>query len=109
VNQPGERKRAVGYVRVSSAEQALGLSLESQEQKIREWCDFKGYELIEMFREEQSAYTDNIAKRPAFRSLLERLPELRADVVVVFSLDRWARSLVVATQSFSRMAELGID
>ena len=109
MNQPGERKRAVGYVRVSSAEQALGLSLESQEQKIREWCDFKGYELIEMFREEQSAYTDNIAKRPAFRSLLERLPELRADVVVVFSLDRWARSLVVATQSFSRMAELGID
>jgi site-specific DNA recombinase len=109
VSQPSERKTAVGYVRVSSDEQAEGLSLESQESKIREWCDRKDFGLIATFRDEgESAYTDDIAKRPGFRDLLDRLPVLMPTVVVVFSLDRWARSLVVASESFRRMSALGI-
>lgn len=46
MNQPNERKTAVAYVRVSSDEQAEGLSIESQEDKIREWCERKGFDLV---------------------------------------------------------------
>ena len=108
-SQPEERKTAVAYVRVSSDEQVEGLSLESQEDKIREWCARKGFDLAAIFRDEgESAYTDDIAKRSGFRDLLDRLPVLMPAVAVVFSLDRWARSLVVASESFRRMSALGI-
>jgi site-specific DNA recombinase len=109
VRQLEERKTAVAYVRVSSDEQVEGLSLESQEDEVREWCERKGFELIATFRDEgESAYTDDIEKRPGFRDLIDRLPVLMPAAVVVFSLDRWARSLVVASESFRRMSALGI-
>ena len=109
MSQLEQQRTAVGYVRVSSDEQVEGLSIESQEQEIRQWCERKGFELIATFRDEgESAYTDDIARRPGFRDLLDRLPVLMPSVVVVFSLDRWARSLVVASESFRRMSALGI-
>jgi len=109
MNQLEGRKTAVAYVRVSSDEQAEGLSIESQEEEIREWCGRKDFDLAATFRDEgESAYTDDIAKRPGFRKLVDQLPALMPTVVVVFSLDRWARSLVVASESFRRMSALGI-
>jgi len=67
------------------------------------------FDLVQTFRDEgESAYTDDITKRIGFRDLLDRLPVLMPTVVVVFSLDRWARSLVVASESFKRMSALGI-
>lgn len=109
MSQLEQQRTAVAYVRVSSDEQVEGLSMESQEGKIREWCERKGFDVVATFRDEgESAYTDDIAKRPGFRDLLDRLPVLMPAVVVVFSLDRWARSLVVASESFRRMSALGI-
>jgi DNA invertase Pin-like site-specific DNA recombinase len=109
MSQRDERKTAVAYLRVSSEEQAEGLSLESQETKIREWCASKDFEIIAMFRDEgESAYNDEIAKRPQFAALLGRLPDLRPNIVVVSSLDRWARSTVVSSQTFRLLAELQI-
>jgi site-specific DNA recombinase len=109
VNQLEERKTAVAYVRVSSDEQVEGLSLESQEDEIRRWCARKGFDLVAIFRDEgESAYTDDMTTRPGFRDLIDRLPVLMPTVVVVFSVDRWARSLVVASESFRRVSALGI-
>lgn len=39
---------------------------------------------------------------------MRRLVDLRPDAVVVYSLDRWARSRVVSSQTFKRMSELGV-
>jgi site-specific DNA recombinase len=109
MNQPDTKKTAVAYVRVSSDEQVEGLSLASQEQKIREWCDLKGYALLAVFADEgESAYNDDVSKRPQFAALLSRLPDIKPDVVVVFSLDRWARSTVVSSQTFRLLADLQI-
>jgi site-specific DNA recombinase len=109
VSLPKEKKTAVGYLRVSSDEQVEGLSLSSQERKIREWCSARGFELVAVFRDEgESAYNDDISKRPGFAALLNRLSDLKPDVVVVFSLDRWARSTVVSSQTFKLLADLEI-
>ena len=94
---------------MSSDEQVEGLSLKLQEDKIREWCERHGYEMIEVFRDEgESAFTDDASKRRGFSSLLHRLDQLMPSVIVVFSLDSWARSLGVASDSFRLMAELGV-
>lgn len=104
-----EEKSAVGYVGVSSDEQVEGLSIESQKAKIREWCSTRGYKLTGFFADVgESAYNDDTGKRPQFARLLEQLPVLQPDVVVVFSLDRWARSTVVSSQTFRLLANLQI-
>jgi site-specific DNA recombinase len=109
VTQREWEKTAFAYVRVSSEEQVDGLSLESQEVKIRQWCEQKGFELVRVFRDEgKSAFTDDIKKRPQFAALLSHLATAKPDTVVVYSMDRWARSMVVASESFRRLAELGV-
>ena len=109
MNREHPRKTAVAYLRVSSEEQVETLSLPSQESKIRGWCETRGYDIIALFSDEgESAYNDDPAKRPQFASLLEQLPRLRPDIVVVFSIDRWARSTVVSSQTFRLMADLEI-
>jgi DNA invertase Pin-like site-specific DNA recombinase len=45
-----ESKRAVGYIRVSTSDQAN--SLEVQEKRIRDYCKFKKIELTEIFTDE---------------------------------------------------------
>jgi site-specific DNA recombinase len=105
----GNHKTAVAFVRVSSDDQAKGLSLSSQEQKINDWCAARGYQIVEIIRAEgESAYTDDISKRPQFLKLLERLKGVRPDVVVVYSMDRWARSLVVSSSTIRMLREWGV-
>jgi site-specific DNA recombinase len=102
-------KTAIAFVRVSSDDQAKGLSLSSQEQKIGDWCAARGYQIVETIRAEgESAYTDDIRKRPQFSRLLERLKVLRPDVVVVYSMDRWARSLVVSSSTIRMLRDWGV-
>lgn len=110
MNHCGAGETAIGYVRVSSDEQVEGLSLESQEAAIRQWCARHGLRVDRFFRDEgEFADTDDTAMRPAFCQLMESLSNLRPNVIVVSRLDRWARSLVVASESFQRMNELGVD
>jgi len=45
--------KAVGYIRVSTEEQAReGISLEAQEDKIKKYVDLHNLELVEMIRDE---------------------------------------------------------
>lgn len=109
MTQHNSMKTAVAYRRVSSDEQVEGLSLESQAKRIREWCSTKGYEIIAFFSDEgESAYNDEIGKRPQFAKMIEKLPVLRPDIVIVSSMDRWARSTVVSSQTFHLLHRLQI-
>jgi site-specific DNA recombinase len=48
-----QTKQAIGYIRVSSAQQAQeGVSLEAQQAKIEQWCLANGYELVNVFKDE---------------------------------------------------------
>ncbi|MCD8501566.1 MAG: recombinase family protein [Bacillaceae bacterium] len=48
-----KKKIAVGYVRVSTKEQAIeGYSLENQRNDIRAHCKTKGWELLDIFGDE---------------------------------------------------------
>ena len=87
-----KRKRAVGYVRVSTEEQAReGLSLAAQESRIKAYCEAKGWELVRVYRDE--GYSGKDLRRPGIQALIRDLKADGIDVVVVLKLDRLTRSV----------------
>src|SRR6266700_8277537 len=55
--------------------------------------------------DERSARGEQIAKRPAFRKLLDDVEAGRVQVIMVHTLDRWSRNVMVTLQSFRILAE----
>lgn len=84
--------RAAGYIRVSQERAAKnGYSLGAQEQEVRKFADYKGWDLVEVYREEGvSGYKKD---RPALDRLLADARAGRFSVVVFPSIDRAGRSV----------------
>lgn len=82
-------KRAVGYIRVSDPSQAEPdkASLPEQERAIREYCQRKGYELLEIFSDVGWRWDAN---KPQFQRMLSWGKEKPRpfDVIVVWNADR---------------------
>ena len=101
-----EGKRAVLYSRVSSVSQIDGYSLDAQERLFRELCKNRGWTVVNIYREEgKSAHTDSIRKRPVFKRLLDDSSNDLFDVVVVHTMDRWARNLRVQLEAMKVLAD----
>jgi DNA invertase Pin-like site-specific DNA recombinase len=85
-----ERPTAVGYVRVSTDEQARdGVSLEAQQARIRAYAEAKGLALGDVLSDE--GYTGKNLKRPALQELLARCDRREVGAVIVLKLDRLTR------------------
>jgi DNA invertase Pin-like site-specific DNA recombinase len=83
----------VGYVRVSTAEQAdSGLGLEAQRTAIADECARRGWKLLEVFEDAASAKT--MLGRPALADALTAIESGDAEALVVAKLDRLSRSLL---------------
>ncbi|MEK7194254.1 MAG: recombinase family protein, partial [Patescibacteria group bacterium] len=85
-----ERRKGVGYVRVSSDEQVKGTSLDDQETRVIQYAKDNNIELIKIFREEGAS-----AKSADRKVLLESLDFCRknkVNVFVVWKIDRFARN-----------------
>jgi site-specific DNA recombinase len=92
--------RAVAYVRVSSVTQIDGHSLDAQERLSLELCKSRGWQMIKVYREEgKSAHVDAINKRPIFRQLLDDAAKRQFDIVIVHTLDRWARNMRISLEA----------
>jgi DNA invertase Pin-like site-specific DNA recombinase len=84
-------KAALGYVRVSTEEQAReGMSLEAQRARITTWCELNGYTLLGM-HEDAGLSGRRADTRPGLQAALEAVTRERA-VLVVYSLSRVSRS-----------------
>ncbi len=86
------KKKGVVYIRVSSEEQVENFSLGTQEEMCRRDAKYKGYEIVEVFREEgKSAKT--IIGRPELLKMLDYLRKNKReiDAVFVYRLDRLSR------------------
>lgn len=84
--------KVVGYVRVSTEEQAQhGVSLQAQEAKLRQYCDLYSHELVEVVIDAgASAKTLN---RPGLTKVLASLEAGEVEGVVILKLDRLTRSV----------------
>jgi site-specific DNA recombinase len=84
--------KVVGYVRVSTDEQAKeGASLAMQETKIRQYAELHGLELVAV--EHDDGISGKTLRRPGLKAALGRLGSGECDGLVVFSIDRLSRSL----------------
>ena len=101
--------RAAAYIRVSDESQVQGYSLDAQRIEIARWCERNGYQLILVYSDEGvSARTEMIEKRLQLVRLLDDARLKKFDIVVVHTLDRWARNIGVQRQAIRRLAEFEI-
>jgi DNA invertase Pin-like site-specific DNA recombinase len=86
------RPRVVGYVRVSTEEQASeGVSLDAQAAKLRAYADLYGLDLVAVVAD--AGASAKSLDRPALREALGYLDRLEATGLLVAKLDRLTRSI----------------
>ncbi len=107
---PEEGKKAILYLRVSTEEQVDNFSLNTQEDICRKEAAKRGYEIIDVFREEgRSAKT--ITGRPVLINLLEyaRKNKNRIQAVFVYRLDRVSRQTADYLAIRKKLLENGVN
>lgn len=87
------RKRAMGYVRVSTEEQSReGVSMDNQEEKIKHYAEIEGFELVKVIREEGKSGKD--LNREGIQEVIETCKAQDIDHIVVYKLDRITRRTI---------------
>ena len=87
-----EYKNAIGYVRVSTADQAdSGASLAAQRAKVKAYATLHDMELVEII--EDAGHSAKSLERPGMTRLLRLIKGRKVDVVNVAKLDRITRSV----------------
>jgi site-specific DNA recombinase len=95
-----------GYIRRSSRMQVDNFSREAQMRAIADECQRRSLPPVIFYEDdESSARGEQIAKRPQFKKLLEDVSAGRVQIVMVHSLDRWSRNVMVTLQSFRILSE----
>ncbi len=102
-------KRAVVYLRVSTEEQVDNFSLDTQETICKKEAEKRGYEVIEVFREEGRS-AKSILGRPTLISLIEycRKNCNRIQAVFVYRLDRISRQTADYLAIRKKLAEKNV-
>jgi len=91
------------YARVSTRDQ----NAESQLQDLRRYCASRGWEIINEFIDVGiSGAKDD---RPALRGLMHCVRQRRADVVLVWRFDRFARSVKHLVNALAEITALGMQ
>jgi len=101
------RKKAIGYIRVSTTEQLSGFGLDVQEQAIRECCKAKGLHLVEVFRDEGQSGSNGLEARVGLAGALATLKAEEASMLVVYRLDRLARDLILQETLLETLRDQG--
>ena len=98
--------RVGGYARVSTEEQKkYGYSIEAQVDKIKKYCELKGYQLVDIFIDE--GFTASNMKRPRLLDLLNSLDKI--DAIVFTRLDRLSRNVLEANKMLSTLQKNNVS
>ena len=109
IRQPNHSESSIvvaGYVQRSSEMQKDNYSIDAQKRAIRDACKLRDLpEPIFYEDDERSARGEQIAKRPAFKRLLDDIQTGHVHIVIVHTLDRWSRNVMVTLQSFRILSQ----
>lgn len=94
------------YVRVSTDEQTHGTSLDSQRQLCTQYAERQGYRLGPIYADE--GVSGRTADRPALQQLLSDARMRRFQTVLVYKIDRFARSTRLALESMEALEKTGV-
>ncbi len=84
--------KVLGYIRVSSKVQINGYSMINQTNKIKDYCKYMGYDLVDVY-EDNGISGMSIDKRNGYKSMLDYLMHNDIDGIVVYSLSRLGRKM----------------
>ncbi|TQN44407.1 DNA invertase Pin-like site-specific DNA recombinase [Blastococcus colisei] len=100
--------RVVGYVRVSTREQAEhGLGLDVQERSIRKWAKANGHRLVAIHADAGVSGSNGVEDRIGLPLVLEAVRDGQVDALVVARLDRLARALTVQEATLAAVWRMG--
>jgi site-specific DNA recombinase len=86
-----KKRKAAGYVRVSSGKQVEGESLSVQRKSIEQYCKANNIELIEIYADEGIS-GGTVKDRPGLLQCLEHGTMGKFDTLIVWSLSRFGRN-----------------
>lgn len=98
----------VGYCRVSSTEQIKGTSMDYQEAQIRSYAQFKGLNLVAVFKDPGVSGGKPLAQRPGGAEMTQRLAQGDIQAVVMIKLDRGFRSALDCQITVAKWEQAGI-
>ena len=84
--------KVLGYIRVSSKVQLEGYSMVNQRNKIKDYCKYMEYDLVDVY-EDRGISGMSIDKRNGYKSMLDYLMNNDIDGIVVYSLSRLGRKM----------------
>lgn len=100
--------RVVGYVRVSTAEQAdSGAGLDAQRSAIDAEVKRRGWQLVEVFEDANGVSGKSMSNRPGLQAALKEIEQGDAAGLIVAKLDRLSRSLLDFAALMARSRERG--
>ncbi len=103
----GHGLRALGYVRVSTDEQAeAGYSLPEQHDRITEYCRHNSLSLVEIVSDD---FSGKLLRRPGLTRVAQLAEGGMFEVLVCVKLDRLARHNYLRREFEERLAQLGIQ
>jgi len=91
-----------GYMRVSTAKQGEGVSIDAQKEAITDYASRNGLEVSAWFEEKETAAK---AGRPVFNDMVKALKKRQAMGLIVHKIDRSARNF----RDWARIGELADD
>lgn len=101
------QKKAVGYIRVSTEDQAQkGHGLESQEHAIRAFAESQGYDLIRIISDAGVSGATKPELRPGFQEVFELAKARAFSILLVWKFDRLARSLLYSVITVHELREV---
>jgi site-specific DNA recombinase len=96
------------YIRVSTERQVNeGDSLDEQENELRKYCDFRRFQINNVFIERGKSGKNT--NRPEYQKLIKDILDKKVNAVVVKRLDRLSRSLLDFEQLMKTMQENNVE
>lgn len=88
-----KKKKCYIYTRVSTAAQTEGYSLEAQQERLREYAEYKNLEIAGEYCDAGKS-GKSIVGRPSFMKMLEDISSEKDNIsfVLVFKLSRFGRN-----------------
>jgi site-specific DNA recombinase len=98
--------KAVGYIRVSTEEQAAtGHGLEVQDRAIRSFAESQGYTLVNVVSDPGVSGAKRPEDRPGFQRILELAKARNFSVLLLWKFDRLARNLLFSVTAAHELKE----
>lgn len=98
-----ESKRVGLYCRVSTADQ----NVDMQTVELRQYAEARGWTIVETF--EDHGFSGKNTARPGLKALIDAASKRRIDVVLVWKLDRFARSLTDLVNMIELLTDCGVE